>query len=870
MSRFSKSKSKQKKQPGSFLFIVFSTLLLFSTSQSQESIQTAGKSKLDVPSPKSVLGYNIGEEGRLTYYDDILKYFNLVDQSSDRVKVVEYGRSTEGRSMVFAIVTSPENHSRLDYFKSIIKKLADPRKISREESARLVSKGKPVVLIETNIHSTEVSSAETIVAFLYKLASSTDFETLEILDNTIALLIASQNPDGHDAQCDWYYKYKGTKYEGLMHTVSPPNYHKYLGHDNNRDFIAFQIVESRNLACLVNEWLPTIHHGMHQMGPNGGREAFLPHGTWPYGGQVHPTVLSEWMLLGGHVFNKMAKLGLTGYYCAGYEGVFYHPSGTANYSLGHGTNLSMNETAGVWGGSSIIIKPEKIQKEYQKQYWYHYAPWPGGKWSLRDCVSYEMILLNGIISCVAKYHEEFLGNFALRLRDQYEKGSKEPPYAFVFPPLSEQRDPVVASSLLNKLIWGLTEIHTAKASFDADGIEYPAGSHVILMAQPMRLWAKYLLEVQGQPPMERPSDVTAWTQGYMTGVDVIQVDKAFSAELSLVDEVSSPDGSVDSKADYAYLFSHQMNNASIAINRLLKADHDVFLAAEAFTDGVEWPAGTVIVRSTDGMHKVMNDMAKDLHLAIHAISNKLDIKALKLKQPKIGLYLPVTGRKGNMEEGHTRLILEKHEFTFQQVPDPEIIEGNLRDKYDVLIMADGFAKAFYDGPPQPHPLATRGLGKEGALSLKEFVEKGGIFIGNGNGGGLFPIEYFGEELGVKQADRKGLFCPGSILRINVDNTHPIGYGMQGETAAFFWNSPVYDTTTAQTVAFYAEKNTLMSGWIKGEDKLFNKAAIVDAPLGEGRVILIGFSTLQRGQAIGTFKLLFNAIHYGGAEFTALQ
>lgn len=870
MKKKFKGKFLQKKQAALFFLVFLSMSFLTSSTFSRDVSRSSILSIPRIPSPQSVLGYEIGDEGHLTYYADMLNYFNLVGQSSDRVKVVEYGKSTEGRPMVLAIVTSPENHSKLEYYKTIIRKLADPRKISKEESARLVSEGKPVVLIETNIHSTEVSSAETIMALLYRLASSTDPETQDVLDKTIALLIASQNPDGHDMQCDWYYKYKGTKYEGLRHTVSPPNYHKYIGHDNNRDFIAFQIVESRNLAGLVNEWLPTIHHGMHQMGSNGGREAFLPHATWPYGGQTHPTVLSEWILLGGHVFNQMARQGLTGYYCAGYEGVFYHPSGTANYSLGHGSNLSMNETAGVWGGSTITIEPEKIQKEYRKQFWYHYAPWPGGTWSLKDCVSYEMIVLSGIMSCVAKYHQEFLGNFALRIRDQYEKGKEEPPFAFVFPPLSAQKDPVVAANLLTKFIWGMIEVHKAEAPFSADGIEYPAGSHVILMAQPMRLWVKYLLEVQGQPPMERPSDVTAWTQGYMMGVDVIQIENPFSAELSLVDRVTPPDGSVETKAEYAYVISHRMNNASIAINRLLKANHDVYLAAEAFNADVEWPSGTVIVPAEGRVHEFMEDMAKDLHLTVHALNDKIDIKAYKLKQPKIGLYLPVTGRKGNMEEGHTRLVLENHEFEVHQVPDQEIIAGNLRDRYDVLIMADGQAKLFLDGPPQPHPLATGGLRKEGAQSLREFVEKGGTFIGNGNGGGLFPLAYFGEGLGVKEADRKGLFCPGSILKIIVDNSHPIAYGLSGEASAFFWNSPVYETTTAKTVASYAEENVLMSGWIKGEDKLLNRAAIVDAPLGEGRVILIGFSVLQRGQAVGTFKLLFNAIHYGGAELTSLH
>ena len=380
-----------------------------------------------VPTPKSVLSYDIGEEGHLTYYSNVLKYFQMVDKNSDRVKVVEVGKSTEGRPMIMAIVTSPENHSKLDYYKSIIRKLADPHRISQEESKRLVFIGKPVVLIEPNIHSAEVSTGETPMAFLYHLATGTDPEVLEILDNTIILLLASQNPDGHDMQCDWYYKYKGTKYEGLRYTVSPPNYHKYVGHDTNRDFVQFQIVESRNLTNIINEWLPTIHHGMHQMGWNGAREAFLPHGTWPIGYQSHPTLLAEWILLGGHVFTKMASQGMTGYFCTGFKGFAYHPHGTIGYSMPHGSTGTMDETAGTWGATSICIDPDKLQKQYKEKNWYHWAPWLGGKWSMKDAITYELVTLRGMLSCVAKYCEQFLDDFALRLKDQYEKGLSEPP-----------------------------------------------------------------------------------------------------------------------------------------------------------------------------------------------------------------------------------------------------------------------------------------------------------------------------------------------------------------------------------------------------------------------------------------------------------
>ena len=847
------------------------------------SSSSAATGLLPVPTPKSVLGYDIGDEGHLTYYADVVNYFELVDKASNRVEVVEIGESTMGRPMYMAIVTAPENHAKLDYYKSIIQTLADPRETTEEEAEYLASIGKPVIFMEYNIHPQEVSTGETQMATLYKLAAGKDARVKEILDNTIVLIEASQSPDGKDMVCDWYYNYKGTEWEGVGPS-SPPNYQRYLGHDTNRDFANWQIAESISFRDTWNEWLPTVHFSHHQMGSTGYRENYVPHGTWPLGYETHPTILSEWIMLGGHVFSDLATAGKTGYACTGYAGAIYHPMGSVGYTIGHHSSGTFMETAGTWGATSVYVDPEDLRSSAKEVQWYHWAPWPGGWWSMKDASTYEQISDFAVLSCVAKYHEQFLIDFAMRARADYEKGLTEPPYAFVIP--AEQKDPATAAKMLNRFISEVVEVHVANEAFVADGTIYPAGSHVVLMAQPFGHWAKYLLEAQGAAPLERPYDVTAWTRGYSMGVDVIQVENAFDTDLSLVGEVIPPAGWVEGEAGYAYVFGHEMNNASVAVNRLLGEGYDVYWAAEPFAD---WPEGTVLVLAKSGLYDYITDLAEDLYLEVYSLDESIEIDAYELEMPRIALYLPVVGGSSNRDEGITRICLELHEFPYITSPDWEYVSHEMNnpdhpwafslsavdvkagalteDDIDVLIMCDGSARSLYNGPSNS-PLEG-GLGADGTAILEDWIEDGGTLIGINRGGGVYPLDYFAADLGVEEADVGELWCPGTIVRAMVDNTHPIGYGMKDEAAAFFYKGPAYEVTTAQTVASYSDENLLMSGMIWNEEELYNEGAVVDATLGDGRVILIGFSVIQRNLMDGTYLLLFNSIHYAGAELTTL-
>src|SRR6266567_5770766 len=205
-----------------------------------------------IPAPADVLGFTPGDDRKLASWAKVVEYFQKLAAASDRVKFEEIGKSTMGAPFVYATISAPENLKRLDEYRKIQDQLADPRKLSPtnlslsnsadRKAAALIARGKTVVAITCGIHSTEVGSYLSSMLIAYRLASSNEPEIQEILHNTIILLVPSTNPDGVDIVNDWYQKTLGTPYEG---TDPPALYHKYTGHDDNRDWYAFTQVETQ-------------------------------------------------------------------------------------------------------------------------------------------------------------------------------------------------------------------------------------------------------------------------------------------------------------------------------------------------------------------------------------------------------------------------------------------------------------------------------------------------------------------------------------------------------------------------------------------------------------------------------------------------
>jgi len=399
------------------------------------------------------------------------------------------------------------------------------------------------------------------------------------------------------------------------------------------------------------------------------------------------------------------------------------------------------------------------------------------------------------------------------------------------------------------------------------------------MAQPYGGFAKALLEKQEYPefreypggPLKTPYDVVAHTLPLLMGIDVIPVEKPFQVQSAKVDKLSMPKGKLDAVNNaYGYVWGHTTNDDIMALNRLANKGYKVFWTSESFAaNGKTYPPGTMIVRNNKGLVEGMKSIIKDLSVKFEGLKARPGVKAYALKPVRLGLYKSWTA---SMDEGWTRWVLEQYEFPYKSVLDEDIRRGNLNRNFDVLIFPDLRTNEIINGIPEGRvpPEYTGGIGEIGVKNIKEFIQNGGTLI-TLNSAADFPIKqfYLTVENSVESVEREDFFIPGSILHALIDPTHPIAYGYERGGAVFFRRSPVFSVREGKSVARYPLHNPLLSGWVNGEKYLYNKSAIVDVPFGKGKIILLGFPVLYRGQSHGTFRFLFNSIYYGAAARSEL-
>ena len=868
-------------------------LLALGGGATEAGAQTPGS----IPTPESVLGHAVGADFHLATYETSIEYFRALDAATDRLELREVGRSSFGRPVYLALISSAENLANLDRHREIAQRLAHPRGLADEEARQLAAEGRALVWIDGGLHASEVAHAQHTIQLAYDLVTGdADPEIAAILENVILLLWPSINPDGQTLIADWYDSNVGTPYEVAP---APFLYQKYIGHDNNRDGYMINQIESRYTTRVAREWEPHILYNHHQSSPFPTR-IWIPPFAEPISPHVHPLMWRMVNLIGMAMSQALEERGQRGATHMGTGFDNWYPGFMDHAHNFHNVVSFLTETAlyryatpgfytiGDFPPSDRDLRPESLYS----------SPWEGGWWRLRDAVDYMLTASISVLDVAAKYRTDLLYNRYQAGRDiiaQYEEG---PPYAYFVP--QDQRDPVAAVELLRRLAFNGIEIDRLAHAATHEGLDHPAGTWVIRMDQEFANFVRQLFVLQDYPdlreypegPPDQPYDVSGWTLPLQMGVRVIEATSPLGSDVRdalepLSGEALTWDAEVEDASPFDSPFgvgfdSHPVaaaivpppgrvtgggsslvvdpaqNNAFKVVNRAWAEGARVSWAPGApGADGESGTGGRYAISGLPGEAQLV----RDLGLQATRGSGNVNLRA-----PRIGLYRPWNA---SMDEGWTRWALERYGFRFASLRNADVLAGELADRYDVILFADisrgqilnGFAKGSV--PPR----YEGGLGPEGVRRLDAFVRAGGTLV-TLNRSSLFAIEEL--HLPVRNVvaglSRGDYFQSGSIVEMIVDPSHPVMAGMPERAAVVVGQSPVFTTEEGfegRVMAKYAEEGSpLLSGYLLGAEHLAGYAAAVDVAHGEGRVVLLGMRPQWRGQPFGNFRILFNAALYG--------
>jgi hypothetical protein len=882
----------------------------------------AGQTAPKVTTPKEALGFNLGDDYQVANYSQLEAYWKKLAAESDRMKLVDIGPTAEGRRQYMAIITSPENMKKLDHYKEISRRLALAEGITEDQAHALAREGKAVVWIDGGLHASESVGSQQEMEMVYQMASRTDPETMRFLNDAILLCVPA-NPDGQELVANWYMrgseKPDAPLKDPLQRTMGglPRLWAKYIGHDDNRDFYMSNMPETTNMNHqLFLEWFPQIMYNHHQTGP-AGAVIFMPPFRDPFNYNFDPLIPLGIELVGTAMHSRLVAEG---------KGGSAMRSG-ANYSTwwngGLRTIAYFHNMIGILteiiGGPTPIAIPLVPGKQLPQGDWpMPVAPQP---WHYRQSIEYEISNNRAILDLASRYRETFLFNIWRMGMNSIEKGGKDywtvtpkriaaleaaagsasngrtvptelyntvlhdpkmrDARGYIIP--SDQADFANATEFVNALLkTGITVLRSTSA-FQVAGKSYPAGSYVVKTAQAFRPHVMDMFEPQDHPndfaypggPPNPPYDIAGWTLALQMGVEFDRVRDGFDGPFTKISELlPAPASSITGPSNPAgYLISHRINNSFVLINRLLKANASVYwLKKQETADGQDLGTGAIWVPASAAARPVLESGAKELGVAVHALAKAPAGAALKLKPIRIGLC---DQYGGSMTSGWTRWLFEQYEFPFEVVYPPALDAGDLKSKFDVLVLTDG--------------AIGRGGGERITEAktiprLKEFVESGGSIVTIGSSTSVaelfgVPVKNYLTEKGPDGKDRplprEKFYIPGSLLRTSVDNTNPLAYGMPRQLDVFFDSSPVFrlepDSESKRTaaVAWFSGPEVLDSGWAWGQQYLDGGTAVAEASVGEGKVVLLGPEVNFRDQPHATYKLLFNSLYYGSAKAVAL-
>lgn len=846
------------------------------------------------PSPQAHFGFPPGADGMLMDYGQIVAYLKLLDEGSPRVELRQIGTSPLGKPMYVAFISAAENIARLDELHAINRRLALDPEIPEAERAELVARGRVFLLETLSMHANELAPCQAFPQHAWELATSDDPAVLAQLASVVLMVVPAHNPDGLDMVVENYRTYKGTPWDGAD---LPAVYHRYVGHDNNRDFVTLTQDDNRAISRLTStEWFPQVMVEKHGMGGAGPR-FYCPPSHDPIAENVEAGVWTWIATFGAAMARDMHQDGLNG---IAQHWAFddYWPGSTETCIWKNVVGL-LTENATPRGASPIFVEPTELDAgdkglgEYKKSVNF-LDPWPGGWWRLGDAVRYELSSFRSLLRTAAAHREELLRFRNDLCRREVERGRTQAPYYFVLPPTQRDRGEWVR--LVNLLLEHGVQVFTVPERVTAGGRHFAPGSVVVPLAQPFRPFVKEVLERQRFPlrhftpggEIIRPYDITSWSLPLHRGVAAEQVDvrvPELERTLRRIEgSFALPPGPRElPTGSFGVAYSADENEAFRAAFLAARTGLPTARTEKPLTVGeTTLPAGSFVIRpgaDPAALPKLLREIAVP---AAVVPAGPAGLRPVKL--PRIAL---VETHFHDMDAGWTRFLFDTYGVPFQVVRPGDFEKTDFARTFDLVIFPSADKEVLTKGrykregdyylPRLPLPF-RKGIGDKGMERLMTFLDGGGVILAWGRSCGLFldlleikrgkdasedfrlPVTDVGEDLA-----KKGLDVTGSWLRVKVLQDHPLTWGMPPESGVFSRGSPVFRTslpgpdTDRRVLASFPEEDVLLSGYLEGEKLLGNTAAAVWTRKGKGQVVLYAFAPQFRASTPATYKLLFNAL-----------
>jgi hypothetical protein len=874
--------------------------------------------RAQLPSPQAHFGFSIGADYHLATYTQTEAYFRKLAAASGRVRLVDIGKTEEGRTQWMLVVSSPQNLAKLEQYRNISQQLARAETSDEAAARRLAAEGKAIVWIDGGLHATETVGAHQLIETVWQFASRNDAETERILNDVIILFVHA-NPDGQELVSNWYLRNADTlkrSYRAL-----PRQYQKYVGHDNNRDFYMMNMKETQNMSRQQYvDWLPQIIYNHHQTGPAGSVLAGPPYRD-PFNYVYDPLVITSLDAVGAAMNNRLNVEGKPGYtQRAGSVFSTWWNGGLRTTPYYHNIVGILTEIIGDPTPSQVPLVPSRLVPNGATP-----NPITPQRWNFRRSIDYSVSLNYAVLDYASRNREHLLFNIWKMGRNAIEAGSRDhwtlgprladsvlsawrkdqkertpvpetipqkyydlvfrdsslrDARAYVIPP---QPDMPTVTKFINALIYSGIKVQRSTAPFSAGTKQYPAGSYVVTAAQAFRPHVLDMFEPQDHPndlqypggPPVPPYDAAGWTPAFTMGIRFDRVTDPFSGPFEMI-----PYGALqEAKPQFTgnggagFLLSGQVNNTYAVVNDLLHAG----VAVSRITTGADAGSFFVAPRSS----KQVRQLAAAWAVPLRALEKKPgDLH--RLRPLRIGLFEPYGGSEPS---GWARWILEQYHFPAERIYVKDIDSGDVRKRYDVLVFVTGTIPApgaRVSGGPKPEDIPEEYRRMLGRIStdttiqrLRRFLEDGGSVVTIGSSTALayhlqLPVRNALVEI-VNGEERplpsEKFYIPGSILEVQVSTTDPATLGMPPRADLVFARSLVFRVGAnailngqVRPLAWYAAEKPLRSGWAWGQQYLKDGVAAFAAPVGKGTLFAFGPEIIFRGQSQGTYKLLFNQLY----------